>query len=74
MKLIYLVTAFFLSTVLISCSNQSEEKSRIQKEDSIRKADSVKQAIEKQRIIDSVNLVMHEQQIIADSIQNQVEN
>lgn len=69
MKLKYSFIAVLITASLLSCSNPNE-KANQQKNDSIRIADSL--AREKQRIIDSVDLVTREQQIIADSIQNQI--
>lgn len=74
MKLKSSFIAILITACLVSCSNQKERKVKEAREDSIRKADSVSIVLEKQRIIDSVNLVTREQQIIADSIRNQVTN
>jgi hypothetical protein len=63
-----------ITACLLSCSNQKEQKVKRAREDSLREADSVSKMMEKQRIIDSVNLVTREQQIIADSIRSQVTN
>lgn len=66
--------AILITAAFFSCSNQKEQAVQQAKEDSLRRADSVAKLMEQQRIIDSVNLVTREQQIIADSIQNQVTN
>lgn len=67
------IIAILIFTTLLACnrSNQQIEKMPL---DSIRDADSTAAAIEQQRLIDSVNMVTIEQQIIADSITNQVTN
>lgn len=74
MKLKLSFIAILITVGLISCSYQKEQKEKQLKEDSFKRADSISRVMEEQRIIDSINLVTREQQIIADSIQNQVTN
>lgn len=74
MKLKLSFIAILITVGLISCSYQKEQKEKQLKEDSLKRADSISRVMEEQRIIDSINLVTREQQIIADSIQNQVTN
>ncbi|MFA6949605.1 MAG: hypothetical protein WCQ70_02870 [Lentimicrobiaceae bacterium] len=72
LKLRIISTIIVLS--LIACNNQSEEKAEQAKLDSIRIADSITFVLEKERVIDSIQAIADEQQIISDSIQNQVSN
>ena len=74
MKLKSFFIAVLMCIILGSCNNISEQKTAEKKADSLRMADSIAQVREKQRIIDSVNMVSKEQQIIADSIQSQFNN
>lgn len=73
MKLKLSFKAILITVCLFSCSYPNEQKN-ISKEDSIKKSDSIRYEIEKQRILDSIEIVTKEQQIIADSIQHQVVN
>lgn len=65
--------SILILTSLVACNNYDNQKEK-QHLDSIHKADSIAAAVEQQRLIDSVNMVTMEQQIIADSINNQVTN
>lgn len=72
MKHLLRLLALFVSIGFFSCNQQVETEVQQINTDSIRQVDSINQIIEHQRIIDSVNTVTREQQIISDSIANQV--
>lgn len=74
MKLTPRLISIILVLSLIACNNQSEQKAEQAKLDSIRIADSITFVLEKERVIDSIQAIADEQQIISDSIQNQVSN
>lgn len=63
-----------MSAGLFACNINNEQKAEELRLDSIRKADSMALVLEQQRLIDSINTVTMEQQAIADSIQNLVNN
>lgn len=74
MKLKLLIISIVLVTSLVACNNQSEQNAEQAKLDSIKIADSIALVQEKERVIDSIQAIADEQQIISDSIQNQVSN
>lgn len=74
MKLTLRLISIILVLSLIACNNQPEQKAEQAKLDSIRIADSISYVLEKERVIDSIQAIADEQQIISDSIQNQVSN
>lgn len=67
MKLKYSFIVVLITASLVSCSNRDEKAVQ---QNNISVTDSAEN--EKQRIIDSVDLVTREQQIIADSIQKHI--
>lgn len=74
MKLKNLFIVVLMFTGLLSCNINKEQKAEELRIDSIRRADSIAALLEQQRLIDSINTVSLEQQAIADSIQNLVNN
>jgi len=74
MKLKNLFIVVLMSAGLFACNINNEQKAEELRLDSIRKADSMALVLEQQRLIDSINTVTMEQQAIADSIQNLVNN
>lgn len=74
MKLKNLFIVVLMFGGLLACNTNNEQKAEERRLDSIRKADSIALLLEQQRLIDSINTVSLEQQAIADSIQNLVNN
>ncbi len=72
LKNLFIVILMFIG--LLSCNINKEQKAEELRLDSIRRADSIALLQEQQRLIDSINTVSLEQQAIADSIQNLVNN
>lgn len=74
MKLKNLFIVVLMSAGLFACNSNKEQQTEQARLDSIRQADSMAIVNKQQRIIDSINTVTREQQTIADSIQNLVNN